>query len=139
DAPQELPAEAAVPFPTEIFTHSAEIDTTAVASPEPPQPAGEDATRASPPYVDSLVQRGFQLLAAGDIALARRFFSRAVTAGNAFAAGGLAQSYDPLILKQFGVRGVVADEARAVELYREAIARGDVTAQPCLDKLLSRR
>jgi TPR repeat protein len=71
-----------------------------------------------------MVRRGNQLLAAGDIVSARRFFERAADKGDAAAACGLGKSYDPLFLRQVGARGVAGDRAQATAWYGRAAAGG---------------
>jgi hypothetical protein len=82
-----------------------------------------------------LVRRGRELLAAGDIASARRFFERAAEAGNAPAATGVGRTYDPLYLRQ-AARGLRGDPETAANWYRRAIALGDTEAGVLLMRLL---
>jgi hypothetical protein len=85
-----------------------------------------------------LVRRGRELLAAGDIAAARRFFERAAEAGNAPAATGAGRTYDPLYLRQ-AARGLRGDPQKAADWYRKAVALGDGEAGVLLMRLLAAR
>jgi len=84
------------------------------------------------------VQRGNELLSAGDVVGARLFFERAVREGDAGAARGLGRTYDPLSLKRFRIRGASGDPAKALVWYREAIRLGDAGSEVLLKALLSR-
>jgi type II secretory pathway predicted ATPase ExeA len=103
-----------------------------------PAAATRDAS-AGVPSADlvTLVWRGDRLLAAGEIVAARHFFERAAATGDADAACGAGKSYDPLFLKQLGVRGVAADPAKAVAWYRKAAAAGSAEAPALLERLLA--
>ena len=85
-----------------------------------------------------LIRRGDQLLAAGDIISARRFYERAAAAGEASASLGLAKSYDPLYLQQSGARGVSGNPASAASWYRKAAEAGNAEASSLLGRLLAR-
>lgn len=128
--PSTLPA-AAPPLtpPQQIF---AAIEPAAAP---PPVPRIVDRPPAADIVV--LVQRGDQLLAAGDIISARRFFERAAESGDAAAAYGLGKSYDPLFLQQAGARGVPSDLAKAAAWYRRAAGAGNAEAATRLKQLLS--
>jgi TPR repeat protein len=82
-----------------------------------------------------MVRRGNDLLAAGDIISARRFFERAAAAGDAAAACGVGKSFDPVFLREIGTRGLSGDAATAVVWYRRAAAAGDREAQARLQRL----
>jgi len=121
--------------------------------------AGPDIAKATPAVPDNLsveptpralgenlsattislyVQRGNELLSAGDVVGARLFFERAVREGDAGAARGLGRTYDPLSLKRFRIRGASGDPAKALAWYREAIRLGDAGSEVLLKALLSR-
>jgi len=91
--------------------------------------------RPSGPEIAALLRRADELIAAGDIVSARRFFERAAEGGDAAAACGIAKSYDPLFLRQAGVRGVAGDPGRAANWYRSAIAAGSSEAELRLKRL----
>lgn len=83
-----------------------------------------------PPDADIalMVKRGDQLLAAGDIVSARRFFERGAEAGDAEALCGVAKTYDTQFLQLIGARGVAGDSTKAIAWYRRAAAAGSAEA-----------
>jgi len=101
------------------------------------EPAPAPRTDEPPPSAEVavMVRRGYQLLVAGDIISARRFFERAAEAGDAAAACGLGRSFDPLSLRQMGVRGLSGDLATAIRWYRKAAEAGSREAQRRLQQL----
>ncbi len=107
------------------------------APPSPlPEPAPSPPSIAVPDAGTALmVRRGEQLLAAGDIIPARRFFERAAADGDAAAACGLGKSYDPLFLRRLRVVGPVGDAAAAIAWYRRAAAAGSADARTRLERL----
>ena len=84
-----------------------------------------------------MVQRGEQLLAAGDIVSARQFFERVAPTGNVAAAYRLAETYDPVFLKEIGVRGVLGQPAVAIAWYQRAVTGGSTKAVERLHRLQS--
>lgn len=84
-----------------------------------------------------MVQRGGQLLSSGDIISAREFFQRVAPTGNAAAAYGLAETYDPVFLHEIGARGVTGDARTATAWYQRAIAAGSADAIVRLARLRS--
>lgn len=84
-----------------------------------------------------MVQRGEQLLVAGDIVSARQFFERVAPTGNVAAAYGLAETYDPVFLKEIGVRGVLGQPAVAIAWYQRAVTGGSTKAVERLRRLQS--
>ena len=84
-----------------------------------------------------MVQRGGQLLSSGDIISAREFFQRVASTGNAAAAYGLAETYDPVFLHEIGARGVTGDARTATAWYQRAIAAGSADAIVRLARLQS--
>jgi hypothetical protein len=99
-------------------------------APAPPRP------QPTSDGVSMMVERGDQLLAAGDVVSARHFYQRAAGSGNAAALCGVARSYDPEILRKIGVRGVAGDAATAVEWYRKAAEAGSLEALMRLQRLV---
>jgi type II secretory pathway predicted ATPase ExeA len=97
--------------------------------PQPPKAAHPNAE------LTLLVQRGDELLAAGDIFSARQFYERAAQAGDAAAECGLGKSYDPVFLRQLGARGVAGNAATAAGWYRRAAAAGNNEAAARLARL----
>ena len=99
------------------------------SQPQPPKAAHPNAE------LTLLVQRGDELLAAGDIYSARQFYERAAQAGDPAAQCGLGKSYDPVYLRQLGARGVAGDAATAAGWYRRAAAAGNNEAAARLARL----
>jgi type II secretory pathway predicted ATPase ExeA/TPR repeat protein len=99
---------------------------------QPPQPPKVAHPNAE---LTLLVQRGDELLAAGDIYSARQFYERAAQAGDPAAQCGLGKSYDPVYLRQLGARGVAGDAATAAGWYRRAAAAGNNEAAARLARL----
>jgi type II secretory pathway predicted ATPase ExeA len=132
-APAPAPP-AAVPAPPVAAVAPPARD--AIAAVEPAA-APVVAPKMAAAEVGVLVQRGDQLLAAGDIASARRFYERAASAGEAVAALGLGKSYDPVYLRQAGTRGVSGDPAKAAVWYGKAADLGNAEAKTRLARLRS--
>jgi len=110
----------------------------AVASVTVPSPAPSSAPPSvAPEVVQSLLERGDHFLNLGDIASARQFYERAVEAGSASAATGIARTYDPQFLKQIGAVGIRGDKAKALYWYRRASEAGDDAASERLHVLLA--
>jgi type II secretory pathway predicted ATPase ExeA len=135
---QASPAAAAQPMSPAVASSSATDRTApsneivATVEPAPPPRSGE-----LPPSADVavMVRRGNQLLAAGDVISARRFFERAAAAGDAAAACGVGKSFDPLFLRQMGARGLSGDAVTAIVWYRKATEAGNREAQERLRRL----
>jgi type II secretory pathway predicted ATPase ExeA len=109
-----------------------------IVAPAPPPSAARSANSAAPSAETNLfIRRGTELLVEGDIISARLFFERAAGSGDARAATGLGKSYDPLFLKEAGVRGISGDPAKAATWYRTAIRSGDAGAEARLKKLIA--
>jgi hypothetical protein len=91
----------------------------AVATPVEPEPKPA-------PKVDweSVVAEGRQRIAAGDIAGARSVLERAAAADNPEALLALAETYDPIMLAAWGVRGADANAEQARRLYAKALQAG---------------
>lgn len=131
-APSEpLPPPAAVssPKPTEV----------ARAEPvPPPAPSADPPVAVSSPEIETLLARGDELLANGDVAAARLFYQRAAEKGSAAAATAVGQTYDPNFLDQVHIRGARGDARTAGEWYSRAIAAGDRQAELRLRKLMAK-
>ena len=87
----------------------------------------------------SLVRRAQELLASGDLQVARAFLTRAAEAHDARAALLLAKTFDPIVSKQSGVPDVGPDLAQARNWYQRARELGSPEAQRQLDALASYR
>lgn len=86
------------------------------ANSSPPQ----RPSKATPVDVAPYVSRGDQLFAHGDVTGARLLYQRAAEYGDATAAERLGNTYDPKILAQNGLPGLVANEESALYWYKRA-------------------
>jgi TPR repeat protein len=86
--------------------------------------------------VVALIQRARKLAETGDIAAARLVLRRAAEAHSAQAALALGGMYDPTVLKQLGIRGVVPDLAQARSWYEKASEYGSEEAPRRLQALV---
>jgi hypothetical protein len=98
----------------------------------PPMPA---ARALDPAEVTAFLNRAQELISAGDWSSARLLLQHATKAQNARAAFALAQTYDPLVLKQQGPTAPAADMAAARDWYERAREWGAPDAQRRLDAL----
>jgi hypothetical protein len=80
----------------------------------------------------TLLKRGEDLLAIGDIAGARRVFQYLADAGNAEGALALGATFDARFLTAHNAIGVVADDAKARSWYRRAADLGSTQAKTLL-------
>jgi hypothetical protein len=116
--------------------------TVAAAAPPPtsvPSPQAETVRNLDPREVAALVKRGQDLLAAGDVQSARLLLLRSAEARDARAALLVGTTYDPVLLRQIGADGPMADAAQARLWYQRAKEWGDPDAQRKLDaRALSR-
>jgi outer membrane biosynthesis protein TonB len=145
-APQARVAEAPKPVETARPTEppkavepkrEAKVEAPAPA-PVPAEPAPAPAPLASSEELATLIARGDQLLATGDIAAARVFYERAAEDGSAAAATAAGKTYDPIYLEEMHARGIRGDASKAAEWYRRASAAGDIQADIRLKKLLTK-
>ena len=113
--------------PESVTTGAGHPDT--MPSPRPaPKPAtqpGPDAPRLSAAEAATLMARGDDFLAAGDIASARLFFERAADLGDGRAAMRMALTYDAAFLDRAGLRNLGSDPERAATWYRRARELGE--------------
>jgi hypothetical protein len=100
-----------------------------------PPPQMDNVRNLDPREISVVVKRGQDLLASGDIAAARLLLLRAAEARDARAALLLARTYDPIVLKQSGASGPLADLAEARNWYQKAKEWGEPEAQRQLDAL----
>ena len=143
--PQAAPPEvAAVPppaTPPQIATVPPQVAPPQVADVPPqvanvaPQVVPPPPTEAASAEVTVMLQRGDQLFATGDIVSARQFYERAAISGNAAALCGVGKSFDPLVLRNSGVLGLVGDAATAILWYHKAAAAGSEEAALRLKRL----
>jgi hypothetical protein len=111
----------------------------------PPKATGAETPPASKPVrvldrdeIELLMKKGEEFAAVGDLAAARTVFQRAAEAGNAKAAVALASTYDPAMLKKFGVVGMHADVEKAQSWYKKAESLGSAEATLRLQQLANR-
>jgi hypothetical protein len=113
--------------------------TVAAAAPPPaaptPSPQAEAVRNLDPREVAALVRRGQDLLAAGDVQSARLLLLRSAEARDARAALLVGTTYDPVLLRQIGADGPMADAAQARMWYQRAKEWGEPDAQRKLDAL----
>jgi TPR repeat protein len=102
----------------------------ASASPKP-----EPATSLPQDEIASLLKRGRDLIAAGDIASARLMLTLVAEAGNAEACFVLAGTYDPPVLASLRAIGVQGDPAKARAWYARAAELGSPEARDRLQAL----
>jgi hypothetical protein len=96
-------------------------------------PARQQANDRRAPRLDSdeiatLVKRGQDFIANGDLAAARLLLRRAAEAGSAEAALTLGTTYDPVMLQRIGAIGATADLAQARQWYQRAAELGSTAA-----------
>jgi TPR repeat protein len=104
----------------------------AVSAPPPPTSAVPASDRDE---VAALFARGRATLSNGDIAAARVLLRRAAEQGDPQAAVALGETYDPAVLKRFGVIKFNPDLAQAREWYRRAADLGSAAAAMRSDQL----
>lgn len=83
----------------------------------------------------TLLRRGDEMLAQGDITAARRLYGRVASAGLAQGATGLGRTYDPATFVRLGAGRHMSDQAMATEWYRQGAALGDPEAARRLEEL----
>lgn len=135
-APAAAPAAA-------VTTTVALAAVPAVAAPpaEPPPPQKQEVAvhrpAKLPPSIQeaTLMKRGDDLFAQGDLAGARLYYERVAETGNAKAAFALGRTHDPLVHERLHVRGLAPDPEQAAAWYRRAVAAGSGDAEQQLKKL----
>jgi hypothetical protein len=131
-------ASSAVPEPDASVTTSGP----AVASRDSAQSKSVGETVLAPdalaepsrPHLDaseiaSLMKRGTEFVANGNIGAARMMFKLAAEAGDAAAAFAFAETYNSSVLEKLGAKGITPDDALAQQWYEKARALGS-TATP---------
>lgn len=131
------PAAAASPLTAKV--EPAQPETTApAANPAPATSPFPEPQRAAPMPQDevaSLLKRGRDLIAAGDIASARLLLTLVAEAGNAEASFTLAGTFDPEVLASLPAIGVRPDPAKARAWYGRAAEQGSLEARQRLQAL----
>jgi hypothetical protein len=137
--PNEIAALPAAinPQPAKVEPARPEVATPA-ASPAPAAKAVPEPRSASPlpqDEVASLLKRGQDLLAVGDIASARLLLTLVAEAGNPEACFILAGTFDPTVLPNLRAVGVRGDPAKARAWYARAAELGSLEARQRLQAL----
>lgn len=123
EAPGATPTVAAIAAPDPAPSETDLAGPEAAASPRP-MPGNAPAPLA-PGVVATLLRRGDEVLALGDVSTARRFYERTIAAGSALGARGVARTYDPAVL---GRGNPAANPAAATAWYNMAAALDDADA-----------
>jgi len=104
-----------------------------------PAPSAVPAASASPALpqdeIASLLKRGRDLIASGDVASARLVLTLVAEGGNAEAAFTLAGTFDPTVLASLRAIGVQGDPAKARTWYGRAAELGSLEARQRLQAL----
>ncbi len=100
-----------------------------------PAPEPRPSVTLTRPEIASLLRRGQDLIAAGDIASARLVLTHVAEAGDAEASLILAGTYDPAVLGTRRGVGVQGDPAKARAWYARAAEQGSTEARRRLDRL----
>jgi hypothetical protein len=87
--------------------------------------------------VASMIKRGEDFIASGDVSSARLLLRRAAEAGVAQAALELGGTFDPNLVDKLGVKGLAADAAQARVWYRHAEQFGSAEATRRLQQLVA--
>ena len=134
-----LATQAAQPREAEIATTQA-VESGVAQKPDTAVTASESAlaptasTEPSPPHLDaseiaSLMKRGAELMANGNIAAARELFQPAAEAGDPADATALAETYDPSVLEKLGAKAITPNIALARQWYGRAKALASTAAR----------
>jgi TPR repeat protein len=132
---------ASVPLPAPQFRSPSSPVAAAgdVVTPAAPQPTVTERTLdQDSEEVAALLQRARKLAEAGDVAAARLVLRRAAEAHSAQAALALGGMYDPIVLRQLGIHGVMPDIAEARGWYEKAKDYGSAEASQRLQMLVGR-
>jgi TPR repeat protein len=122
------PIAAAPPMTTAPPITTAPPQAAAVPDPRPSNSLPSDE-------IASLLKRGRDLIAAGDIASARLVLTHVADAGSAEAAFTLAGTFDPTVLASLRAVGVQGDPAKARAWYTRAAELGSLEASQRLQAL----
>jgi hypothetical protein len=125
--PPPSPTVEAAAKPEPAQPEPTKPSTTAIPEPRP-------ASSLSRDEIASLLRRGQDLIAAGDIASGRLMLTRAAQAGNADASLALAGTFDPAVLANLRAVGVQPDVAKARAWYMRAAEQGSLEAKQRLQQ-----
>jgi hypothetical protein len=123
------------PPPPVVVSPPVTVATAAPPAASAPLPQAEVVRSLDPREVAALVKRGQDLLASGDIQSARLLLLRGAEARDARAALLVGTTYDPVLLRQIGADGPMADAAQARLWYQRAKEWGEPDAQRKLDAM----
>ncbi|HLG81208.1 MAG TPA: hypothetical protein VKY22_09335 [Bradyrhizobium sp.] len=138
-APKSAPAMTQPPaalLPAPQPSQEVELMRPEIAPPKAaPAPEPRPSVTLTRPEIASLLRRGQDLIAAGDIASARLVLTHVAEAGDAEASLILAGTYDPAVLGTRRGVGVQGDPAKARAWYARAAEQGSTEARRRLDRL----
>jgi hypothetical protein len=123
-----------IPEPVASIAPADPMPTAIVAPPAPPAPAPA-ARQLDRDEVATLLKRGGEFVAQGDIAAARLMLRRAAETRDAQAALALGGTYDPGVLRKLGVLGFAGEVGEARIWYEKAVELGSAEAVRRLDQL----
>ncbi|WP_452006711.1 hypothetical protein [Azospirillum largimobile] len=139
-SPPPAPPEPAVIAPVATVAVAA-LPPVAAPPPVPERAQPREAAVQRPARLPSaiaettLMKRGDDLFAQGDLAGARLYYEMVAENGNAAAALALGRTHDPLVHERLRVRGLPSDPEQAAVWYRRAVAAGSGDAEQQLQKL----
>lgn len=137
----EAPAPAPTADPPPASVTVAAVPAVSAPPPEPPRAEKREEVMHKPAKLPSnipeatLMKRGDDLFAQGDLAGARLYYEMVAETGNAKAAFALGRTHDPLVHERLHVRGLPPDPEQAAAWYRRAVAAGSGDAEQQLKKL----
>jgi hypothetical protein len=126
---------AVPPQPAAVPLQPAAVPLQPAAAPLQPAAVPPQASPLPQDEAASLLKRGQDLLAAGDIASARLMLTLVAEAGNAEACVILAGTFDPTVLAKLRAVGVQGDPAKARAWYARAAELGSFEARQRLQAL----
>jgi hypothetical protein len=118
---------ASAPEPIQLIPNRDQI------VPDPSPPALQ--RRLDSEEITLLLKRGKDLIASGDLAAARLVLQRVADANHAEAALALGATYDPFVLRELKVYGLMPDAVMARVWYEKAIELGSPAAPRRLEML----
>ena len=125
------------PPPSEAVQKSQRIGLLDPANSTPPEmaaPRTHAADSLTREEMASMLKRGQDMIAAGDVASARLILFRVSEAGDAEATLTLARTFDADVLAKLNVVGARPDAAKARALYAKAAGQGSIEAKRRLDQ-----
>lgn len=117
-------SDLALPRPAETTAQSVKVQSVRTVAIEPAARAGQDDIGPA-----ALIQHAERMIAAGNVPAARELLGRAALSGDTASRFALAETFDPIVLAAWGIKGVSADPSTARLLYAQALAAGDRRAE----------